>query len=188
MSTKHAKLIDLGLLVKDIPFGDDERHSKKSLYRVGDPHLRFHFRFVEPNRSRLASGHVRRVLAEVEKGLPGLVGETWEELSRASTARLELLGSTWLAARRFWGKTPDGLLELDLVAEDADDPGHVLVGEAKRSVSPGDVPRLLADLDARASRCPALAGRRITTALWVLDGARASKRVISGRQVVRALR
>jgi hypothetical protein len=50
------------------------------------------------------------------------------------------------------------------------------------------VPRLLAELERRAALCPALMGRRIETVLWILDGVRGGKRVVSGRQVVDALR
>jgi uncharacterized protein len=117
-----------------------------------------------------------------------LVGETWEELARVSVGRVEPFGTSWQPARRWWGKTREGPLEIDVLAESADDPGYVLVGEAKRSATPNEVPRLLAELERRAALCPALMGRRIETVLWILDGVRGGKRVVSGRQVVDALR
>lgn len=51
LSRPLRKLIDLGFLEKEVPFGVDEKNSKKSLYKIADPFLAFYYQFVVPNRS-----------------------------------------------------------------------------------------------------------------------------------------
>ena len=43
------RLVDLGLVTRDIPFGSDVKANKKTLYRMSDPFLRFWYSFVLPN-------------------------------------------------------------------------------------------------------------------------------------------
>lgn len=183
-----ARLVDLGLLRKDVPFGEDERTSKRGLYRIADPYLCFFFQCVEPNRSRLAAGQLDHVLVGVRQRLPQLVGRAWEELARASVLHLELFDTRWAGARSWWGRTREGLVEIDLVAEDVHDSSRVLIGEAKRTASAKEVPRLLSELRRRAALCPALQGRRVEPVLWILEGARAAEHVVTGRQALRVLR
>ncbi len=48
-STYLSSLMDLGLVKKDIPYG--EKSSRKSVYSIADPSVLFWFRFVHENRS-----------------------------------------------------------------------------------------------------------------------------------------
>ena len=52
------KLIQLGYINRELPFGENERNSKKSYYRISDPFLNFYFTYIIPNRS----------LIELDKG------------------------------------------------------------------------------------------------------------------------
>ena len=45
------QLLDASLLEREIPFGESLRTTKKTLYRIGDPALRFWFRVYSPHRS-----------------------------------------------------------------------------------------------------------------------------------------
>ena len=47
------RLLELGLVRRELPFGSSLRDSKRTLYVIADPFLRFWFRFVDPERSRL---------------------------------------------------------------------------------------------------------------------------------------
>jgi AAA+ ATPase superfamily predicted ATPase len=107
LSRPLLRLVELGFVQRELPYGAEERDSKRSIYRLGDPLLRFVFRFVEPARS--------------------------------------------------------------LLAESTQDPSRVLVGEAKRACTAGELPRLVADLRRRAALCPPLAGKNLTFAVWVLS-------------------
>ncbi len=48
LSRPLERLLELGLVRRDQPFGASPRDSKRSLYRIGDPFLRFWFRFPAP--------------------------------------------------------------------------------------------------------------------------------------------
>lgn len=160
-----ARLIELGLVRRDVPFGSTVRSSKRTAYRLDDPFLRFWFRFVEPNRSRLEAGQLARVSREVMKGLPAHVAGVFEELVRASVPRARYFGREWGPAAAWWGpgldRTP---MEIDVVAE-SDDGKALLVGEVKwnRRV---DWRREEEALRRKADNLPLARDREICLALW----------------------
>ncbi len=169
LSRPLARLIDLGLVHRDIPFGRSTRDSKRTLYRIADPFLSLWYRFVEPNRSRLAAGQRDLVRADVDREWPRFLGQAWETLARDSVARLEIGGTRWRPASRFWGPSTERTpIEIDLVAEHATDPERMLVGEVKLSASAKEARELLAALERKAAICPPLAGKQVTATLWVL--------------------
>ncbi|NJL27995.1 MAG: ATP-binding protein [Thermoanaerobaculia bacterium] len=98
-----GRLIEMGLIARELPFGNPERTGKRTLYKIVDPFLRFWFRFVEPNRSRLEARLIDAVETEIASRLNHHLGEVWEELARASAPRLEAFGRAWKPAQRFWG-------------------------------------------------------------------------------------
>jgi AAA+ ATPase superfamily predicted ATPase len=170
LSRPLAHLVELGLLVRDAPFHEPARSGKRSLYRVADPFLRFWFRFVDPNRSRLATGQVREVSAEIEKDWPVFLGEAWESLVRASVPRATIAKRRWHPASRWWGRGSGGEpLELDVVARSTESAKHLLVGEVKLRLSTREVPRALAALRRKAEDCPITRGKNVTLALWLLQ-------------------
>lgn len=161
-----AQLVDLGYLRREVPFGEDERTSKRTLYRVDDPFLAFWYRFVLPVRSLLARGLVAPVEARLEQGFAAHVGAAWEQLARDAVPALPIAGTAWGPAARWWG--PGGAPEFDLVAESLDGDA-VLVGEVKWAARP-DLDRWRAELAARAARAPFVRGRRVVCALWTKHG------------------
>jgi hypothetical protein len=53
-----AQLQQLGYIRREVPFGDDEKRSKRSLYRLADPFLRLWFRTVASrSRGQAAATH-----------------------------------------------------------------------------------------------------------------------------------
>lgn len=167
------QLIELGYVQRDYPFGEHAKSTKRTLYKLADPFSRFYFRFVEPQRSRLAFGLHADVMDEVLAGFPGYCAGIWEDLARRSVPFLGLHGQSWKPASRWWGGGRDGHpLELDIVAESVDGTA-VLVGEAKWGRRPKNIQSLHGQLMQKAQRCPALAGRKIHTTLW-LGGAGAA--------------
>jgi hypothetical protein len=169
LSRPLARLVDLGFVARDTPFGTPPRSGKRSLYRVADPFLCFHYRFVEPNRSWLAAGREAEVLKEIRRQWPVYLGQRWEQMAREATPRVTLLGRGWGPAARWWGKDGAGQnMELDIVAEPTDDPSTVLVGEAKLSVRATEVDGLLERVTKKAQACPALREKRIVPCLFAL--------------------
>ncbi len=190
LSRPIARLVDLGLVAREVPFGSSQRGSKTSLYGIGDPLLRFWYRFVEPNRSRLESGRIRDVEREIAAAWPAFLGAAWEDLARQHVGREEILGTEWSTASRWWGRdTGGGRIELDVVAEAAGDPGRVLVGEAKLSIPAASRAGALSALQEKAARCPALAGRSVQTVLFVMrrGGDGGGGRVLGAAEVVGSL-
>ncbi len=187
LSRPIAKLVELGLLERDVPFGRSTRDAKRSLYHIADPLLRFWYRFVDRNRSRLAAGQIDAVEADSRVEWPHHLGSVWEDLARRSVALLGIGGRGWQPAARWWGRGLHGRgIELDIVAAASDDPTTVLVGEAKLTLGRDDAPRLLGDLERRAASCPALAGRTVHACLWAMhapSSAATRKLVAAGRLV-----
>jgi uncharacterized protein len=189
LSRPLQRLQDMDLITREQPFGEALRGSKRTLYKISDPFLRFWFRYVEVNRSRLGAGQVAAVEEEIGQRLGHHVGEIWEELARAGAPLLRLGGKTWGPAGRWWGPGLDRRpLEVDLVAHSSDG-GSVLVGEVKWA-APRDAERLLAELEAKARRLPVAAGKEIVPVLWLqapVDSV-AADRVMTPRQALEVLR
>lgn len=166
-----ARLIDLGLVRRDVPFGATERNTKRTAYRIADPFLRFWFRFVDPNRSRLEARLIEEVAREVTRAFAGHVSGVWEDLVRESVPRSRYFRRDWGPAAPWWGPGIDrSPMEIDVVAESADG-GAILVGEAKWSERL-DWPRDLAELRRKAANLPLAAGKELRLALWVKSAAR----------------
>jgi len=165
-----ALLADIGLVRRELPFGEHPRRSKRSRYVVADPFLRFWYRFVDPNRSLLEAGHVEAVIKKhFAAGWPHHLAQIWEELARASVPHLHLEEGTFGPASRWWGRTIDGAsVEVDVVAESQADHRRLLVGEVKLSCTAAEVPRILRDLESKARRCAWSAGKDLVLRLWVL--------------------
>jgi AAA+ ATPase superfamily predicted ATPase len=188
LSRPLAMLVELQLLVREIPFGESPRSTKRGRYRIADPLLRTWYRFVEPNRSRLGAGLLDRVSEEVERAWPEHVGPHWEALARQAVPHVKILGRRWDVAGRWWGRA-GGPSEIDIIAESVDRK-RVLVGEAKRSCSTRELDGLLATLQRKAAACPAVGGRPVDAAVFVLrkKGRLSSPAVVDAATVIGALR
>ncbi len=195
LSRPLQRLLELDLITREVPFAEEPRGGKRTLYKISDPFLRFWFRYVEVNRSRLGAGQVAAVEEDIHQQMGHHVGEIWEELARASAPRLRLGGKIWGPAGRWWGPGLDRQpLEVDIVSESSDG-GSVLIGEVKWA-APRDAERLLAELENKARRLPVAAGRETVLALW-LKGTKGLKapadklgadRVVVPQQVLEVLR
>jgi hypothetical protein len=167
-----VQLVDLGYVRRETPFGENDKSTRKTLYKIGDPFLLFHFRFLQPNKSQLEVGAVRAVAAKVSKQLPLHVSAVWEELARASVPFSGIGGYEWGPARRWWGTGNDGrAMEVDVVAESLD-ARAVLVGEAKWSDAVVDSGAGRDRLLSMARNSAWVRGREVVPALWVKRGRR----------------
>ncbi len=166
LSRPLAKLITLGYLTKEIPFGENEKNSKKSLYKIADPFMDFYFRFVVPNRSFIEIGRIAPILATLDSGFSSYVGEYWEKLCRETVSGNEIDGITYGMACRWWGSVSrEERIELDVVAESLDKK-YLLVGECKWT-SGENSDRLLAELVAKAEKLPFAKGHTIIPKLFL---------------------
>ena len=173
-----------------MPFGSSARVSKRTLYRIAAPFLRFWFASVEANLTRLEAREIDTVLGAILAELDKHVASVWEELARASVARLELHGRQWKTAWPWWGPGLDRRpLEIDIVAESVDGKA-ILLGEAKWS-SGRQARAAAAELVSKARTFPLAAGRKVHTALWLRESAGRKKpeiRIVTPTDVLRVLR
>ncbi|MEO6594101.1 MAG: DUF234 domain-containing protein, partial [Planctomycetota bacterium] len=133
LARSMTRLVELGLVVRETPFGEPERSTKRALYRLADPFLRLWFSLVAPRRAMLAQVDRKARLALFDERAPHLDAASWEELCRAAIPRLgKVLGHDFGPARRYWGGNGP---EWDVVAE-ARNPKVHLLGEVKWSPRP----------------------------------------------------
>ena len=135
LSRPLKKLIDLGFLEKDVPFGIDEKNAKKSLYKIADPFMAFYYQFVVPNRSFIELGRRLPLEQALTAHFSEYVSMHWEKLCRDAVTGNMVNGIVYGKAKRWWGpvlnekKEPEQM-EIDVMAESLDKK-HLLVGECK---------------------------------------------------------
>ena len=135
LSRPLKKLIDLGFLEKDVPFGIDEKNAKKSLYKIADPFMAFYYQFVVPNRSFIELGRRLPIEQALTAHLSEYVSMHWEKLCRDAVTGNMVNGIVYGKAKRWWGpvlnerKEPEQI-EIDVMAESLDKK-YLLVGECK---------------------------------------------------------
>ena len=135
LSRPLKKLIDLGFLEKDVPFGIDEKNAKKSLYKIADPFMAFYYQFVVPNRSFIELGRRLPIEQALAAHFPEYVSMHWEKLCRDAVTGNMVNGIVYGKAKRWWGpvlnerKEPEQI-EIDVMAESLDKK-YLLVGECK---------------------------------------------------------
>ena len=135
LSRPLKKLIDVGFLEKDVPFGIDEKNAKKSLYKIADPFMAFYYQFVVPNRSFIEFGRRLPIEQALTAHFYEYVSMQWEKLCRDAVTGNVVKGVIYGKAKRWWGsvlnddKKPEQV-EFDVVAESLDKQ-YLLVGECK---------------------------------------------------------
>jgi hypothetical protein len=179
------RLIGMGFVHRETPYGEPARGGKRSLYKIADPFLRMWFRIVAPDRATLIAGTraSRRSMLEAHWAL--LVGQAWEELcGRAVPALGRDVGGPWQPPRRYWhGNAP----EWDFVA-DAIDGNRTLVGEAWFSYKPVSATTLRREahrLEAKPPP-PMLVGRELVHMLFVPSVQRGAPKRVGSVHVVTA--
>lgn len=173
LSRPMNKLISLGFIDREIPFGESPRSTKRSIYKVADPFMSFFYHYVIPNRSLIALGRTEMVCKMIESSLSEFVGARWEILCRQAVSGNIIDGTIWNVASRWWGSVSrDKSVELDVVAE-SQDKKKVLIGECKWTEGEY-AERLFINLKERASLCPFIKGREVVYVLFLkrpaLDG------------------
>lgn len=135
LSRPLKKLIDLGFLEKDIPFGIDEKNAKKSLYKIEDPFMAFYYQFVVPNRSFIELNRRLPIEQALNTHFSEYVSMQWEKKCRDAVTGNLVNGVVYGKAKRWWGSVLNEAkkaeqVEFDVVAESIDKK-YLLVGECK---------------------------------------------------------
>jgi len=136
LSRLLQQLLDASILNRELPFGESVRSTKKTLYRIHDPTMRFWFRVFSPHQSRW------RTYAATEKRK--LIHD------HAATVFEDVCRARFPGAQRYW----ESNVELDLVAPDPDDAKRLLVAEVKwRRLTVAERKNVLRQLENKWSHC-----------------------------------
>ena len=167
------RLMELGLVARDVPFGCETAGGKKALYRLCDPFLRFWYAFVLPRYSDPRYLSTREDRAAFRSAFDVYLGAAWESLVRETLREKPLpdLPARWAKVGRWWGTgTNRRPMEVDVVAESADGK-TLLVGEAKLALTKREAGHVRAELEAKARLLPFAADyERVETRLFVAEG------------------
>lgn len=136
LSRLLQQLLDASILTRELPFGESMRSTKKTLYRIADPTLRFWFRVFSPHQS------LWRTYAPAQKRK--LIHD------HAATVFEDFCRARFPGAQRYW----ESGVELDLVAPDPDQGHRLLVAEVKcRRLTVTERNGVLRQLEDKWSRC-----------------------------------
>jgi len=142
------QLQELGYILREVPFGEDEKRSRRTLYKLADPFLHLWFRVVAPHRGALQSASKEGRLKLLTNVWPQLRAQAWEELCRQAVPHLKTTKRNWGPARRHWLSQGH---EWDVVSASLDGRA-VLLGECKslsRSARSTDIDKIVQDLMAK---------------------------------------
>lgn len=166
LSGPLEKLRQLDFIEREIPFGENPKNSKKSLYKVSDPFMDFYFHFVVPNRSLIELGRAAFVTDAIRSQFSRYVSARWKKLCRQAVSGGVIDGEMYNLAGRWWGNVSrDEAIELDVVAESMDRK-KLLVGECKWTEGE-DADRLIYELTSKARKLPFLKGQEIVPVLFL---------------------
>ena len=152
-STKYMKtLMDLRILARIVPFGENPERSRKSLYEIADHCYRFWYKYVFFNRAGIETG-IGRNIAEsiVFPELAAFIGKpAFEEVCRQFIQRQNRKTQLPFLATEFgqwWGTDPRAKqsADIDIVVGNRAQ-GKLLLGECKwrnEQTDAGEIQKLL---------------------------------------------
>jgi len=186
-----SQLCELGYVRRDVPFAENPKKTRRALYRLNDPFLRFFFRFVLPHESALAQGILREAMQQWKHERRQLVAACWEDLCRAAVPWLPGADAGFGAASAWWHHA-NRQAEIDLLARSPDGKS-LLLGECKwsdrkKAIDLSAIDRRLRE---KAEHVPAARAKRIVTSCWLGRDARTIgqvDRLLTAQHVMSALR
>jgi len=168
LSRPIERLKDLEFIEKEIPFGCHEASSKRTLYKIRDPFLRFWYEVVAPKRSIYMQISKKARLELIKDIMPHIFAQSWEELCRQSVPMLfeNKENLFFEPARRFWhGNGP----EWDIASLSLD---HkiLLIGEVKWTINTPSVEfvqNTISKLISKGTPTPLQSGTKILYAIFI---------------------
>jgi AAA+ ATPase superfamily predicted ATPase len=126
------RLIELQLVERLVPAGEDPARTRRRTYRIADNFLAFWLGALDRHRSAIERGLGATALPVLLEQLDDHMGERWEAAFRAHLTLMAaegLLGQDIVEVGRWWRDSPD--VEIDAVVLAGRRREAVLVGEAK---------------------------------------------------------
>ncbi len=180
------KLITLGYIQREVPYGDSVRNSKKGLYKISDPFMDFYFSFVVPNRSLIELGRTDAVIEAFEKRFNTYVSWHWENMCRKAVSGQIVMGKRYGKASRWWANiSRNEQMEIDVIAESTDG-NSLLIGECKWSDNQNTV-QMLKQLREKAKKLPFDANKEIVPVLFLKNNEKSAENILLPDQVIEML-
>ncbi len=177
------KLITLGYIQREIPFGENPRNSKKGIYKVADPFMDFYFRFVVPNRSLIVLGRTDAVMEKLAQEFKGYVSWHWENMCRQAVSGQVILGKRYGLASRWWGNiSRQEQIEVDVVAQSTDGKS-LLIGEC-RWTEKDNADKLFTQLIEKAKKLPFVSNKKIIPVLFLKNNEKSAENMLLPDQVI----
>ncbi|MDR1193483.1 MAG: ATP-binding protein [Peptococcaceae bacterium] len=137
--SKYLKtLIELRVVAREYPFGEDPETSRRSIYKLADNCYLFWYRFVFPAQAEIESGNGGIIASRLLSGerLPAFLGKpAFEEICLQFLRRLSRAGRLPFAGTSFgswWGNDPREKRQNDIDVIMADrETRQILLGECK---------------------------------------------------------
>jgi len=110
-------LINLNILHKEFPFGENPQKSRKGIYRIMDNCYRFWYRYVFMNKTAIEQGAGAAILKSFLPELNSYIGGPFEDICTQYMVRMnnsQKLPFVFTQSGRWWG--PDA--EIDMVFSD----------------------------------------------------------------------
>lgn len=119
-------LINLRILHKEYPFGDDPAKSRKGIYKISDNCYSFWYRYVFPERAAIEQGAGKAVLNSILPDINSYIGKPFEEIcfqymiNKNNNGELPFV---FTRSGRWWGNNSKtkSQEEIDLVFSSSDD-------------------------------------------------------------------
>lgn len=184
-------LRDTGFVTREVPVSHRHREDSRSgRYAVTDPYLRFFYRFISANQSRLALGQIQPLLDQIESDLPAFIRHnTWQELAREwlllASAHGELplpiddAGSEWSAGQIIdvvgFSNSGDGLVIGDCFWSDTPVEPDAIEAMVRRSV-----PSHITPLEDSGDEAPPIYYIAFSKAPWSDEAQITAARLVEG--------
>jgi len=128
-------LINLRILHKEYPFGDDPAKSRKGIYKISDNCYSFWYRYVFSEKAAIEQGSGKAVLMSILPDINSYIGKPFEEvcfqymIDKNNKGELPFI---FTRSGRWWGNNPKTKLqeEIDLVFSSSDDK-NIIFAECK---------------------------------------------------------
>ena len=135
LSRLLQQLLDASVLEREMPYGESVRTTKKILYRIADPTMRFWFRVYSPHQSLWRTFDA----AQKQKLIHDHASTVFEDACRAR----------YDGGARYWEKD----IEIDIVAKDPQDAKGLVVVEVKwRKLTAAERRNVMSQLQHKWSR------------------------------------
>ena len=167
LSPYIAKLIEIGMLEKEIPVTDTKDTSKNGRYRVSDNYMAFWFRFIYPYRSALMRDDTAYAISRFDTDfIERHAAFVYEDICRESLRmHYDRIGFIPERVGRYWNRN----VEIDVVA--IDDAGKkVFLGECKYKTKNKVDRHVLNEVRSKASRIPEISEYEKIYGLFSVSG------------------